>query len=63
MDILIGLNQYWRFVKPEIVPVFESLVIQNTIFYWMLSGMYELCPSDGKLVQVEASLQLFAYRE
>jgi len=59
VDILIGLDQYWRFVKPEIVPVSESLVIQNTMFGWMLSGMYELAPSDGRLVSVEASPQLF----
>mgnify|MGYP000051854145 CR=1 FL=1 len=59
LDILIGLDQYWRFVKPEIVPVSESLVIQNTMFGWMLSGMYELAPSDGRLVSVEASPQLF----
>ncbi len=62
VDILIGLDQYWRFVKPEIVPVSESLVIQNTMFGWMLSGMYESAPSDGPLVQVEASPQLFCAR-
>ena len=63
VDILIGLDQYWRFVKPEIVPVSESLVIQNTMFGWMLSGMYELAPSMVDLFQLRRRLNYFVYRE
>lgn len=42
VDILIGLDQYWKFVTPECVVLREDsgLVAQRTLFGWMLSGSY-----------------------
>ena len=42
IDILIGHDQYWKFMKPDIVPVTETLVAQRTLFGFMVSGLYEL---------------------
>ena len=39
--MLIGLDQYWKFVKPEVVPVRDGLVALNTMFGWMISGSYD----------------------
>lgn len=43
IDILIGLDHYWKFITPEIVSLPDSnlgLVAQRTIFGWILSGSY-----------------------
>ena len=37
VDILIGLDAYWKFVKPNIITVPDSLLAaQSTVFGWML---------------------------
>ena len=39
IDILIGMDCYWRFVKHKIIPgPYEELVAQDTVFGFMLSG-------------------------
>ena len=39
VDILIGLDAYWKFVKPNIITVPDSLLAaQSTVFGWMLYG-------------------------
>ena len=42
IDILIGLDHYWKFVTADIVRSEEddSIVAQRTLFGWMLSGSY-----------------------
>jgi len=47
VDILVGLDQYWKFVEPQIIPVQEGLVAQKTLFGWMISGSYGL--ADGNI--------------
>jgi hypothetical protein len=59
-DILIGLDNYWRFVRPDVVPLPEeesTLVAQRTIFGWILSGSY------GKDQSALVSHQLFCVQE
>ena len=38
IDILIGLDNYWRFIKPSIVPGRDGLVAQDSVFGWIISG-------------------------
>ena len=38
VDILLGLDAYWSFVLPQIVPGPDGLVAQNTVFGYILSG-------------------------
>ena len=38
VDILIGLDFYWKFVKGGIVYLTEGLVAQETFFGWVISG-------------------------
>ncbi|XP_064653106.1 uncharacterized protein LOC135503461 [Lineus longissimus] len=40
VDILIGLDMYWKFVKQGFIQVTTGLVAQDTIFGWVLSGSY-----------------------
>ena len=43
IDILIGLDNYWRFIDQEIVKLPDNnlgLVAQKTVFGWILSGSY-----------------------
>jgi hypothetical protein len=39
VDILIGLDSYWQLVKPNAVAVTETVVAQETVFGWILSGI------------------------
>ena len=39
VDILIGLDSYWKLVKPGIVCLSEGLVAQETLFGWVVSGL------------------------
>jgi hypothetical protein len=32
VDMLIGLDQYWKLVQPDIIPVTDELVAQRTVF-------------------------------
>ena len=38
VDILLGLDNYWRFVQPGIKLLQNGLVAQKTLFGWILSG-------------------------
>ena len=38
IDILIGLDTYWRFIKADIVRGTGGLVAQDSVFDWVLSG-------------------------
>ena len=51
VDILIGLDCYWKLVKPRAVSCGAGLVAQDTVFGWMLSGSFEgQNPSGGENV-------------
>ena len=52
IDILIGMDCYWRFVKPRIIPgPYEELVAQDTVFGFMLSGKTDPESKAGSSVQ------------
>ena len=38
IDILVGIDYYWKFVKPNIVRMPGGLVAQDTVFGWVVSG-------------------------
>ena len=38
VDNLIGLDDYWKFITPEMVSLSEGLVYQRSMFGWVLSG-------------------------
>ena len=38
VDILIGLDWFWQFMKPYVIQVSERLVAQDTVFGFILSG-------------------------
>lgn len=42
IDILIGMDNYWKFVRHDVVQLPENsgLVAQKTVFGWILSGSY-----------------------
>ena len=39
IDILIGLDCYWKLVKPSVVSLASGIAAQDTVFGWMLSGL------------------------
>ena len=41
IDILVGLDHYWQFVQGGVLPGFDGLVAQETIFGWMVTGSWE----------------------
>lgn len=54
IDLLIGLDNYWKFIEHEVTPVMDGLVLMKTLFGWMVSGCYE-----GKDTDPRVSHQLF----
>ena len=38
VDILLGLDCYWKFMSPKLVTVSDGLVAQETVFGWIVSG-------------------------
>lgn len=42
IDILIGVDYYWKFVKPNVQIISEHLSAQETKFGWVLSGSWEM---------------------
>ena len=51
VDILIGLDAYWKFVKPQVVNVnSEGLTAQATVFGWIFSGVVPTCEFVGDIV-------------
>ena len=47
VDILIGLDSYWKFVKSGVIKSSDSVVAQETVFGWIISGAWQ-----GKCSQV-----------
>ena len=57
VDILVGLDSYWKLMTPEIVVMSDGLVAQRSVFGWILSG-----PSPAPTIatsQLSISHQLF----
>ena len=46
IDILVGLDNYWKFVRGGVLPGNDGLVAQETIFGWMVSGSWETSLND-----------------
>ena len=46
IDILIGLDNYWRFIKSGIVHIAEGLAAQESVFGWVLSGSCQASSSS-----------------
>ena len=42
IDILIGLDNYWRFIKSGIVHIAEGLVAQESVFGWVCRALAKL---------------------
>ena len=38
VDILIGMDSYWKFMKPTVVSIPDGLSAQETVFGWVVSG-------------------------
>jgi len=57
VDILIGLDQYWLFMKHRTISITEKLVAQETLFGWMLSGAYGA--GEGETAGRREAVQLF----
>ncbi len=38
IDILVGLDHYWKFVQGGVIPGIDGLVAQETTFGWMVTG-------------------------
>ena len=43
IDILIGIDNYWKFVKPNYIQGPDNIVAQDTSFGWIISGSWESC--------------------
>ncbi len=41
IDILVGLDNYWKFVRGGVLTGVDGLVAQETIFGWMVTGSWE----------------------
>jgi hypothetical protein len=52
IDILIGLDHYWRLMKGELTYLKEGLVLQNSVFGWVLSGSCDVkvTPVSDRLI-------------
>ena len=55
VDILIGLDAYWKVMTPSMKPLSDGLMAQRSIFGWIASGVV---PISGDAVQAP-SMQLF----
>ena len=58
IDILIGLETYWRFMKADIVCGSGVLVAQDSVFRWILSGSL-----FGAVSHVAVSHQLLCFND
>jgi len=50
VDVLVGLDQYWRLIKSGVIRIADGTVAQETEFGWILSGSY----GDSSLRSTEA---------
>ena len=49
VDILIGLDAYWKFMIPNNCLQVEGLVAQETVFGWVLSGICSSVAKENKV--------------
>lgn len=47
IDVLIGLDFYWRLMTPKLVSLPHGLVAQRTVFGWVVSGVLPNNPSQS----------------
>ena len=66
VDILVGLDQYWKLVTGKVIRCFNGLTAVHTRLGWELSGPVQGSPPPG-IVSVNFvntySLRVDAYRE
>ena len=55
VDLLIGLDTYWKLITPEIICLSKGLAAQRSVFGWVLSGPVPVPASEANHV----SHQLF----
>jgi hypothetical protein len=60
VDILIGLDLYWKLMRPQSVRQIGGLVAQESAFGWILSGSF---PNHSGSSTGEASPQLMCLEE
>jgi hypothetical protein len=58
VDILIGLDMYWKFMKHGFLQLPGGLVAQDTTFGWVLSGSYSETPANKSGVQSSHSVSM-----
>ena len=54
VDILVGLDYYWRFIEGGVIKLHGGLVAQQSMFGWVLSGSW----GEGKGPSTDHSIQL-----
>ncbi|KAK3889709.1 hypothetical protein Pcinc_006275 [Petrolisthes cinctipes] len=66
VDILVGVDSYWKFMLPNQICLQKGLVAQECVFGWVLSGSWTSCSPMGVSTQLlcvngvsEASLSKF----
>ena len=47
VDVLIGLDQYWKLMQPGVVRRVDGLVAQMSAFGWVLSGAVDGCAESS----------------
>ena len=52
VDILVGLDLYWKFMLPDQVLLTEGLVAQKSVFGWILSGSWTTDEQSSSLAQL-----------
>ena len=58
VDVLIGLDAYWKLMTGEMKFLSQDLVAQKSVFGWVLSGCVPVAKTDG-FSQINVSHQLF----
>ena len=54
VDILIGLDFYWRLMTPEMRYLSDGLMVQRTVFGWIMSGALSQGYSSGDVSSVSS---------
>ncbi len=52
VDILVGVDSYWKFMLPNQVCLHEGLVAQESVFGWVLSGSWTSSSPMGANTQL-----------
>jgi hypothetical protein len=58
VDILIGLDMYWKFMKQGFLQLLDGLVAQDTTFGWVLSGSCSETPANKSGIPSSHSLSM-----